>query len=462
MTNKLLYAIVAAALCACGGNTPPATQAEQLAAQIVAQPAPQSIPTEGFTKSLTKRAPFGPRSTLLASVDGSAAKVCASNSQGAADSARCGAFRLPPVAAHARQYLPFGLSKRAHAVVAVSERNGQLRADLCVLVTNQYKVHCRPVSAPLPQGYDLGYGELADQSPAVTFTPRAGTPRNAADLMMANRFAVALRAAAKQARALVAATPISTTRGSAMLTLGTTPGTAANFGTHCYAEEVEQGWCIPEDDPDDPGTEPDPWGGDPGTEPDPFPDPGTEPDPYGDPGTEPDPYSDPGIEPDPSSPPPEDPAPCVEVVANRGASLSLVTSAQIFPIPAPPPPIACPIVYVPGRRPPPAEEPRNPTPWFPQSWCNFLHILCTAGQVPEDEPVDNNRGSGSSQSGKTMEELYQICEAIERVEREVCRANRPGMDNRSFQVCLDNATNRKIACYETARKRTDNGAHPAP
>jgi hypothetical protein len=383
--KNLLYAIVPLALGASGGNTPPAAQAEQLAAQIMAQPGPQDVLAAGLTKSPTTLAPFGPSSTVLASVDGSAARVCARNAQGVADAARCGAFRLPPVAAHARQYLPFGLSNRAHAVVAVSEGNGELRADLCVLVTNQFKLHCRPVSAPLPQGYDFGYGELADHSPIVTFTPQAGTPRSAADLIMANRFAVALRAVAKDAQARVAATPISTTPRSAALMVGATPSGAANFGSGCYADEIDEGWCIPEDDPDNPGTGGggDPYGN-PGTEPDPYGDPGTEPDPFPDPGTEPDPYPDPGTEPDPSSPPPDDPEPCVELVATRGTSASLVTSSQVIPIPVPPPPIAC-RVFVPGKRPAP-DEPRNPTPWFPQSWCDFASIFCTAGQVPGTPP----------------------------------------------------------------------------
>jgi hypothetical protein len=445
MTNKLLYAVIALTLCACGGSTPPATQPEQLAAQIVAKPGTQDVATAGLTKSPTSRAPFGPSSTVLASVDGSAVRVCARNAQGVADATRCGAFRMPPVAAQARQYLPFGLSERAHAVVAVSERNGELRADLCVLVTNQYKVHCRPVSAPLPQGYDLGYGELADHSLAVTFTPRADTPRNAVDLMMANRFTVALRASAKEARALVAATPISTTpRNAAMLTAGTTPGTAANFGSGCYAEEVADGWCLPEDDPNDPGTEPDPYG-----------DPGTEPDPFPDPGTEPDPYPDPGGEPDPSNPPPDDP-PCVELVATRGTSASLVTSSQVIPIPVPPP-IACRVI-IPGKRPSPDDEPKNPTPWFPQSWCDFLPIFCTAGQEPRDNPR-----TGGSQGGKTMEELYRDCESDYDVDMTVCDTNKKmGGDWRTFFACKERAQNRRNACEATAQDQTGNGAHRPP
>ena len=146
----------------------------------------------------------------------------------------------------------------------------------------------------------------------------------------------------------------------------------------------------------------------------------------------------------------------------------------------------CQVVEIPGQRPPPEEpaelvgcrpvnaftvecgrlppviggEPQElpgRTPWFPQAMCDIASIFCSAGQEP-----DNERGSNSSTSGKSMEDLYIICEEIEAVERDLCRAHRGGMDKRSLQVCFDKAYSRMFACYATARELTDKGAHPAP
>ncbi|MES2757828.1 MAG: hypothetical protein V4693_10680 [Pseudomonadota bacterium] len=151
----------------------------------------------------------------------------------------------------------------------------------------------------------------------------------------------------------------------------------------------------------------------------------------------------------------------------------------------------CPIVVIPGRRPEPGAEPEQEqvgcrpigpmsvycgsgpvgplvvgdipklpgrAPWLPQSWCNTASIFCSEGQ----EPKDNDRGSNSSTSGKSMTELYELCEAIETVERDVCSANKGGMDSRSLKVCMDKATTRKIACYATARELTNKGTRLAP
>lgn len=96
--------------------------------------------------------------------------------------------------------------------------------------------------------------------------------------------------------------------------------------------------------------------------------------------------------------------------------------------------------------------------WFPQSWCNAIHILCSSGQTP----TDNDRGDDSSTSGKTMAELYDICDAIADVEADVCTANSAGMDSRSKAACYAKVNTRRTACYTTARRMTDNGAHVAP
>lgn len=111
-----------------------------------------------------------------------------------------------------------------------------------------------------------------------------------------------------------------------------------------------------------------------------------------------------------------------------------------------------------GGIPAPEELPRV-VPWLSQDWCNFSRIFCSAGQEPEP---DNDRGADSAASGKSMSELYEICEQIETVERDVCRANRGNMDTRSLNVCFDKAAARKLACYATARRLTNNGQNPSP
>lgn len=102
--------------------------------------------------------------------------------------------------------------------------------------------------------------------------------------------------------------------------------------------------------------------------------------------------------------------------------------------------------------------PKGPMPWFPQSWCNAVNSICSAGQIP-----DNDRGAGSSTSGKTISQLYDICDAIAKVEYDVCAANKAaGADSRISRACRSKVENRRSACYTTARELTDNGSHPAP
>ena len=119
-------------------------------------------------------------------------------------------------------------------------------------------------------------------------------------------------------------------------------------------------------------------------------------------------------------------------------------------------------VCVRGNRPPPPEEvplPTGPTPWFPQSWCDSFHLLCSTGQ----EPRDNNRSADSSTSGKTLEQLQDICDAINMVEMDECSAGYAGNQRGSeWYACRDRANARMFACYDTARRLTDNGAHVAP
>lgn len=114
------------------------------------------------------------------------------------------------------------------------------------------------------------------------------------------------------------------------------------------------------------------------------------------------------------------------------------------------------------RPPPPVQEPSLPrgrTPWFPQSWCDSVHALCTEGQ----EPRDNDRGPESSTSGKTRAELDEICVFLNRVEIDQCKVTYPPKRKyREFLVCKEDADQRMFACFRTASELTDNGARPAP
>lgn len=103
-----------------------------------------------------------------------------------------------------------------------------------------------------------------------------------------------------------------------------------------------------------------------------------------------------------------------------------------------------------------AQEPRT-APWFPQSWCNRVHVLCSDTQEPEAvPPADNDRGNNSKAAGKSLSELCDICFAIYEVEMDVCIANKAGG---TLRQCKEKAANRYSACLTTARRLTSNGAH---
>ncbi|QJE01034.1 hypothetical protein HH212_14165 [Massilia forsythiae] len=124
-----------------------------------------------------------------------------------------------------------------------------------------------------------------------------------------------------------------------------------------------------------------------------------------------------------------------------------------------------PIVDVPGYLPATTPEPvESGHQYFaPQILCDW-HILCNQGQ----EPRDNDRGPNSGTSGKTKTELDQICVDINIREINVCYAiikakGRKGEDfYRELDMCKKEANDRMYACFATAEKLTDNGAHPAP
>lgn len=122
-----------------------------------------------------------------------------------------------------------------------------------------------------------------------------------------------------------------------------------------------------------------------------------------------------------------------------------------------------------GKR-PPALPPKNAEPvdrghqyFAPQVLCDW-HILCNEGQ----EPRDNDRGVGSSTSGKTQQQLDEICNNILITEVATCRSITNAMGGssserqRKFMQCEKEANERAFACFDNAKRFTDNGKHTAP
>lgn len=94
-------------------------------------------------------------------------------------------------------------------------------------------------------------------------------------------------------------------------------------------------------------------------------------------------------------------------------------------------------------------------PWFPQSWCNAVNYICSAGQEP-----DNDRGEDSSTSGKTQAQLNTVCELINTAGMEICRQNQKWgvIDYRGYLVCEQTANARLYACYATGKRLTGTAA----
>ncbi|MCS0608815.1 hypothetical protein NX773_11620 [Massilia solisilvae] len=98
--------------------------------------------------------------------------------------------------------------------------------------------------------------------------------------------------------------------------------------------------------------------------------------------------------------------------------------------------------------------------FFPQRMCDWSHVFCNEGQ---ESASDNERQPGSETSGKTQAELDEICVNNNKVEIDVCKAHfPPSRQYREYKVCEEQANRRMYACFATASKLTDNGAHPAP
>lgn len=352
-------------------------------------------------------------------------------------------------------------------------------AGLCLYNREPLRQLCVTIDSPLPTGVDLEYTDAAlldpnDDARFLSFVPVVGNsdPQGLA----ASRFIEALaRAAAvwgsylQQHPQLVTQTN-SEFRGSGasnVLLAGTSrfpkgmPNSGSTFSATrddgCYAEMQDLGLC-----PSDPNPDPDPN------------------DPPVDPniprvdvvGDKPPPYEPPPYVPPTPEPPPLD-------IGGGGSSGDPsqhpkdTLLAQLTPVAPPcgklgPGGLLCSIMIF-GKKPPPlpASKPepidRGHQFFAPQILCDW-HILCNEGQ----EPRDNDRGPGSETRGKTQTELDQICTDINIAEIRVCNAiikakGSTGQDlYREIDMCKKEADKRMFACFETAKKLTDNGAHPAP
>lgn len=94
----------------------------------------------------------------------------------------------------------------------------------------------------------------------------------------------------------------------------------------------------------------------------------------------------------------------------------------------------------------PADQFTPPRPWNPSiptwNFCTTFGIFC----------ADNDRGEGSTQDGKTYDELVQICWEISEVENEQCTAQeKMGADYRTVRACRERVAERHAACLTTAR-----------
>jgi hypothetical protein len=108
--------------------------------------------------------------------------------------------------------------------------------------------------------------------------------------------------------------------------------------------------------------------------------------------------------------------------------------------------------------------------WTPQ-WVCDVHFFCNEGQYPESEgtpPKDNDRGKGSKTSGKTRDELDQVCTDIAIVEMALCRTiiysggGTKSEKARKMKICEQEVNDRQRACFKHADELTDKGKHPAP
>lgn len=87
-------------------------------------------------------------------------------------------------------------------------------------------------------------------------------------------------------------------------------------------------------------------------------------------------------------------------------------------------------------------------PWFSQSTCDSIHVLCTKGQVP----VDNERIPSANPGDYDSD--VQACADNQKVEESMCFAYyKMNKDAGTLDTCLARAMSRYAACLTTARNR---------
>lgn len=99
-----------------------------------------------------------------------------------------------------------------------------------------------------------------------------------------------------------------------------------------------------------------------------------------------------------------------------------------------------------GRLPPvvgaePEQPQRGAMPWFPQSWCDFAGVFCSAGQVPYDQPpplTDDERRQ------RTKDQCYAEASAM----ATTCRSlqEQPLYTASQFKECMHNAIEFSRGC----------------
>lgn len=96
------------------------------------------------------------------------------------------------------------------------------------------------------------------------------------------------------------------------------------------------------------------------------------------------------------------------------------------------------------------DEPPIPVsqPWFAQSTCNSIHVLCTRGQVPEDNERVESENPGDYESD------IEACLKNHAIENDVCAAEYALRKNyRVARACYERAAARMTQCMTTARGR---------
>ncbi|GAB3457468.1 hypothetical protein GCM10027321_12380 [Massilia terrae] len=104
------------------------------------------------------------------------------------------------------------------------------------------------------------------------------------------------------------------------------------------------------------------------------------------------------------------------------------------------------VVCIRGTRPPSVvgepQLPSGPTPWFPQSWCDWAHIFCSAGQVPR---APNPTPAPGNQSWPNQEKFNQ-CMDKARARAKECIAMKDLYPVDATEQCIHEAAQMVYEC----------------